>query len=111
MDALQTLRIGGESRATRRGRSTCLPASIARRALYSNLIETVTHLEQRGIGLRPRNEHMDGRLTLHVRQFDRDVIRDSTCAGLAGAGARGQKDCNPVVTQTYAGASTTQARV
>ena len=73
-----------------------------------HLIETVTRLEQRGVGLRSLTEQIDtttpaGRLIFHVfgalGQFERDLIRERTRAGLAAAVARGRKGGRkPVVT-------------
>lgn len=73
-----------------------------------HLIQTVTDLEQRGVGLRSLTEQMDtttpgGRLIFHVfgalGQFERDLIRERTRAGLAAAAARGRKGGRkPVVT-------------
>lgn len=65
-----------------------------------HLIEVIGSLETRGIGLRSLNEAIDtttpsGRLIFHVfgalGQFERDLIRDRTKAGLAAAAARGRK--------------------
>ncbi len=57
----------------------------------SHLIATVSGLEGRGVGLRSLTEQIDtttpgGRLIFHVfgalGQFERDLIRERTCAGL-----------------------------
>ena len=65
-----------------------------------HLIETVTTLEQRGVGFRSITEAIDsttpgGRLVFHLfgalGQFERDLIRERTRAGLAAAAARGRK--------------------
>jgi len=73
-----------------------------------HLIETVTELERRKIGLRSLTESIDtttpgGRLIFHVfgalGQFERDLIRERTRAGLSAAAARGRKGGRkPVVT-------------
>lgn len=73
-----------------------------------HLIETVGTLEERGVGLRSLTENIDtttpgGRLIFHVfgalAQFERDLIRERTRAGLAAAAARGRKGGRkPVVT-------------
>jgi len=73
-----------------------------------HLIETVTELEQRKVGLRSLTESIDtttpgGRLIFHVfgalGQFERDLIRERTRAGLSAAAARGRKGGRkPVVT-------------
>lgn len=66
----------------------------------SHLIETVTALEKRGIGFRSLTEAIDtmtpgGGLVFHLfgalGQFERDLIRERTHAGLAAANARGRK--------------------
>ena len=73
-----------------------------------HLIETIGALEARGIGFRSLMEAIDtttsgGRLIFHVfgalGQFERDLIRERTKAGLTAAAARGRK-CGrkPVVT-------------
>lgn len=73
-----------------------------------HLIDTVTGLETRGVGLQSLTEAIDtttpgGRLIFHVfgalGQFERDLIRERTRAGLAAAAARGRKGGRkPVVT-------------
>jgi DNA invertase Pin-like site-specific DNA recombinase len=64
-----------------------------------HLIETVARLEQRGVGFRSLTEAIDtttpgGRLVFHLfaalGQFERDLIRERTRAGLAAAAARGR---------------------
>jgi len=72
------------------------------------LIETVGKLEARGVGFRSLTENIDtttpgGRLIFHVfgalGQFERDLIRERTKAGLTAAAARGRKGGRrPVVT-------------
>lgn len=66
----------------------------------AHLIETVATLEQRGVGFRSITEAIDtttsgGRLVFHLfgalGQFERDLIRERTHAGLAAAAARGRK--------------------
>jgi DNA invertase Pin-like site-specific DNA recombinase len=74
----------------------------------AHLITTVSDLEKRGVGLRSLTEAIDtttsgGRLIFHVfgalGQFERDVIRERTRAGLTAAAARGRKGGRkPVVT-------------
>jgi DNA invertase Pin-like site-specific DNA recombinase len=74
----------------------------------AHLIETVNDLEKRGVGLRSITEAIDtttpnGRLIFHLfgalGQFERDLIRERTRAGLAAAAARGRKGGRkPVVT-------------
>ena len=73
-----------------------------------HLIETVGELEGRGVGFRSLTEAIDtttsgGRLIFHVfgalGQFERDLIRERTKAGLAAAATRGRKGGRkPVVT-------------
>ena len=65
-----------------------------------HLIETVASLEAKGVGLRSLTEAIDtttpgGRLVFHLfgalGEFERDLIRERTRAGLAAAVARGRK--------------------
>lgn len=73
-----------------------------------HLIETVSQLEKRGVGLQSLTEAIDtttpgGRLIFHVfgalGQFERDLIRERTRAGLVAAAARGRRGGRkPVVT-------------
>ena len=73
-----------------------------------HLIETVGALDARGVGFRSLTESIDtttsgGRLIFHVfgalGQFERDLIRERTKAGLTAAAARGRKGGRkPVVT-------------
>jgi DNA invertase Pin-like site-specific DNA recombinase len=71
-----------------------------------HLIDTVRALEQRGVGLRSLQEHIDtttpgGRLVFHVfgalAEFERDLIRERTHAGLQAARARGRHGGRPPV--------------
>ncbi len=64
------------------------------------LIELVNALQERGVGFRSLTESLDtissgGRLVFHVfasiAEFERDVIRERTMAGLEAARARGRK--------------------
>ena len=68
------------------------------------LIETVEDLGGRGVGLRSLTEADDttssgGRLVFHLfaalAEFERDLIRERTQAGLAAARARGRKGGRP----------------
>ncbi|ONF49422.1 recombinase family protein [Methylobacterium radiotolerans] len=70
----------------------------------SQLVETVTMLRDRGIELRSLHENIDtststGRLTFHLfaslAEFERDLIRDRTKAGLEAARARGRTGGRP----------------
>jgi DNA invertase Pin-like site-specific DNA recombinase len=65
-----------------------------------HLIETVSVLEKRGVGFRSLTEAIDtttpgGRLIFHVfgalGEFERDLIRERTRAGLKAAAARGRR--------------------
>ncbi len=65
-----------------------------------DLIDIVTTLGERGVGLRSLQESIDtttpaGKLTFHLfaalSEFERDVVRERTRAGLAAARARGKK--------------------
>ena len=73
------------------------------------LIETVTQLNERGIELRSLKENIDtttptGKLMFHIvgamAEFERDVIRERTTAGLEAARARGRKGGRPKATET-----------
>lgn len=70
-----------------------------------HLIETVTALDERGVGFRSITESIDtttpgGKLIFHVfgalAEFERDLIRERTRAGLAAARARGRRGGRPV---------------
>ena len=69
-----------------------------------NLIDLVQHLDERGVGFRSLQETIDtttpgGRLVFHVfgalAEFERDLIRERTKAGLEAARARGRKGGRP----------------
>lgn len=69
-----------------------------------HLIETISSLQARGISFRSLTEQLDtttsgGKLIFHVfaalAEFERDVIRERTLAGLAAARARGRKGGHP----------------
>lgn len=71
-----------------------------------HLIDLVAELEQRGVGLRSLTESIDtatpgGKLVFHVfaalAEFERDLIRERTQAGLAAARARGRVGGRPTV--------------
>jgi DNA invertase Pin-like site-specific DNA recombinase len=71
-----------------------------------HLIDTVAMLAERGVGFRSLQENIDtttpgGRLVFHVfaalAEFERDLIRERTNAGLAAARARGRKGGRPSV--------------
>ena len=71
----------------------------------THLLAAVADLEARGIGFRSLTEQIDtttptGRLVFHVfgalGQFERDLIRERTNAGLAAAAARGRRGGRPV---------------
>ena len=94
-DALRYLRLGDQLvvwKLDRLGRS--LP----------HLIATVQALDERGIGFRSLTESIDtttpgGRLIFHIfgslAQFERDLIRERTNAGLTAARARGRVGGRP----------------
>ena len=73
-----------------------------------HLLETITDLEARGIGVKSLTEAIDtttpnGRLIFHIfgalGQFERDLIAERTRAGLSAAATRGRKGGRrPVVT-------------
>ena len=69
-----------------------------------HLVATVGELEARGVGFRSLTESIDtttpvGRLIFHVfaalAEFERDLIRERTHAGLAAARARGRRGGRP----------------
>ena len=64
-----------------------------------HLLDVVAELEERGVALRSLTESIDtsttgGRLVFHVfaalAEFERNLIRERTYAGLAAARARGR---------------------
>ena len=69
-----------------------------------HLIETITALNNRKIGFKSINEAIDtttsgGKLIFHIfgalAEFERDIIRERTQAGLTAARARGRKGGRP----------------
>jgi DNA invertase Pin-like site-specific DNA recombinase len=69
-----------------------------------HLIETITLLNSRGIGFRSITESIDtttsgGKLIFHIfgalAEFERDIMRERTQAGLLAARARGRKGGRP----------------
>jgi DNA invertase Pin-like site-specific DNA recombinase len=69
-----------------------------------HLIETISGLQERGIGFKSQTEQIDtttsgGKLIFHVfaalAEFERDVIRERTQAGLTAARARGRRGGHP----------------
>src|SRR5690554_181631 len=69
-----------------------------------HLIDTVNELHARGVGFKSLNENIDtttsgGRLVFHIfgalAEFERELIRERTQAGLAAARARGRKGGRP----------------
>ena len=72
----------------------------------THLLETIGKLEAEEIGFRSLTENIDtttptGRLVFHIfgalGQFERDLIRERTKAGLRAAAARGRKGGRPKV--------------
>ena len=72
--------------------------------LYGDLIDTVTKLESSGIQLKSLNESIDtssssGKLIFHLfgalAEFERNLIKERTLAGLHAARARGRKGGRP----------------
>jgi DNA invertase Pin-like site-specific DNA recombinase len=94
-DALSHLRTGDTLvvwRLDRLGRS------------LQHLIQTVTALDSRGIGFRSVTENIDtttsgGKLVFHIfgalAEFERDIIKERTQAGLQAARARGRTGGRP----------------
>jgi DNA invertase Pin-like site-specific DNA recombinase len=71
-----------------------------------HLITTMTDLEERGIGFKSLTENIDtttsgGKLIFHIfgalAEFERNLIRERTQAGLVAARARGKKGGRPKV--------------
>jgi DNA invertase Pin-like site-specific DNA recombinase len=69
-----------------------------------DLVNLVTGLQGRGAELHCLNDHIDtttpqGKFTFHLfaalAEFERDIIRERTKAGLAAALARGRKGARP----------------
>jgi DNA invertase Pin-like site-specific DNA recombinase len=69
-----------------------------------HLIETITKLNNRKIGFKSIQENIDtttsgGKLVFHIfgalAEFERDIIRERTQAGLQAARARGRKGGRP----------------
>ncbi len=72
----------------------------------AHLIALTRELEERGVGFRSLQEAIDtttpgGRLVFHVfgalAEFERDLIRERTHAGMAAARARGRRGGRPTV--------------
>jgi DNA invertase Pin-like site-specific DNA recombinase len=70
----------------------------------THLVETIQSLDKRGVGFRSLQEQLDtttsgGRLIFHIfaslAEFERDLIRERTNAGLTAARARGRKGGRP----------------
>jgi len=71
-----------------------------------HLIETITELSKRGVGFKSITENIDtttsgGKLVFHIfgalAEFERDIIKERTQAGLNAARARGRKGGRPKV--------------
>src|ERR687894_779469 len=69
-----------------------------------HLIDTVTELQERGIGFKSLTESIDtttsgGKLVFHIfgslAEFEREIIKERTQAGLTAARARGRKGGRP----------------
>jgi DNA invertase Pin-like site-specific DNA recombinase len=69
-----------------------------------DLVSLVNEIQEKGAGLHSLNDHIDtstpnGKLTFHLfaalAEFERDIIRERTNAGLAAARARGRKGGRP----------------
>ena len=73
-------------------------------AYFGEGIETITELNNRKIGFKSIQENIDtttsgGKLVFHIfgalAEFERDIIRERTNAGLLAARARGRKGGRP----------------
>ena len=69
-----------------------------------DLVNLVTEIQHKGAGLKSLTDHIDtttpqGKLTFHLfaslAEFERDIIRERTKAGLEAARARGRKGGRP----------------
>jgi len=69
-----------------------------------HLIQTITALHERGVGFKSVTEQIDtttsgGKLIFHIfgalAEFERDIIRERTQAGLSAARARGRQGGRP----------------
>jgi DNA invertase Pin-like site-specific DNA recombinase len=69
-----------------------------------HLIDTVTSLSERGVGFKSLQENIDtttsgGKLVFHIfgalAEFEREIIRERTQAGLEAARSRGRKGGRP----------------
>ncbi len=74
-----------------------------------HLIETLNELSKRSVELQSLKENIDtttptGKLMFHIvgamAEFERDIIRERTTAGLEAARARGRKGGRPKATET-----------
>jgi DNA invertase Pin-like site-specific DNA recombinase len=74
-----------------------------------HLIETITAINDKGIGFKSLTEQIDtttsgGKLIFHIfgalAEFERDIIRERTQAGLQAARARGRKGGRPKLSGT-----------
>jgi DNA invertase Pin-like site-specific DNA recombinase len=71
-----------------------------------HLVDTIAALADRGVGFRSLQEQVDtttpgGKLVFHVfaalAEFERDLVRERTSAGLAAARTRGRRGGRPAV--------------
>jgi DNA invertase Pin-like site-specific DNA recombinase len=71
-----------------------------------HLIDTVTELQERGIGFKSLQESIDtttsgGKLVFHIfgalAEFEREIIKERTKAGLSAARSRGRRGGRPKV--------------
>jgi len=69
-----------------------------------HLIDTITELAERGVGFKSLTENIDtttsgGKLVFHIfgalAEFEREIIKERTRAGLQSARARGRKGGRP----------------
>jgi hypothetical protein len=81
-----------------------IPTTLPTAPSLPHLIETITGLNNRGIGFKSITEAIDtttsgGKLIFHIfgalAEFERDIIRERTQAGLNAARARGRKGGRP----------------
>jgi DNA invertase Pin-like site-specific DNA recombinase len=74
----------------------------------AHLIQSINELQERGVQFRSLQEQLDtttsgGKLVFHVfgalAEFERDLIRERTRAGLAAARARGRRGGRPSLSE------------
>ena len=95
-----------------RALSTTLARCRIKRRSLRHLIETITALQGQGVSFKSITENIDtstatGQLVFHIfgalAEFERNLIKERTMAGLDAARARGRKGGRPRLITTAAG--------